>query len=160
MGQELSAPSAKTHRMRYEEFTVGQQFNAGERTVTADALREFASAYDPQPLHLDASFAARSTFGHLIASGYHTLALSWRLWIDTGVFGEDSIAGLGLDEVRWLRPVVAGDRLTVVAEVLDIRPSASRPGAGIVRLLLRVRNQRSEHVLTYRTTALLRGRAL
>ena len=143
--------------MRFQELQAGQRFLTGATVVTERDMRAFAEAFDPQPMHLAAGGAAQNPFGHTIASGYHTLALSWRLWIDTGVLGADAFAGLGLDELRWLRPVFAGDRLSVEVEVLESRPSASHPGTGVVRLALSTRNQRKELVLTYRTAALIRG---
>ncbi len=143
--------------MRFQELRAGRRFLTGSAVVTDGDIRAFAEVFDPQPIHLDFGAAAHGPFGRTIASGYHTLALSWRLWIDTGALGADALAGLGLDELRWVRPVFAGDRLSVEVEVLESRPSASHPGAGIVRLALSAHNQHGEVVLTYRTAALVRG---
>jgi acyl dehydratase len=144
--------------MHYQDLAPGRRFRSGTRTVTADELVAFARTFDPQPLHLDPAAAAQGLFGSRIASGYHTLCLSWRLFIETGALGADGLAGLGLDAVRWHRPVWANDRIWVEAEVLESRPSASHPGDGIVRLRLDTRNEAGELVLSYCAAALVRGR--
>jgi acyl dehydratase len=143
--------------MRLHAFAPGQRFQTRRAPVDPAEVAAFAAAYDPQPLHLDPEAAARGAFGRVVASGYHTLALSWRLWVDVGAFGEDVLAGLGLDEVRWHHPVYPGDTLAAEVEVLEARPSRRHPDRGVVRLGVTVRNQAGTVVLTYRTAALVRA---
>lgn len=120
--------------MRYfEDYAVGKEVNFGRYEVTAEEIIEFASKYDPQPFHTDPDAAKQSMFGVLCASGWHTCAMSMRMLVDwikeNGSAGEGSP---GVEQIRWLRPVVPGDVLSMRVKVIGARPSGSRPGYGIV----------------------------
>ena len=129
-----------------DDFTPGRRFGSGQVTISADDIRGFASQYDPQPFHLDEEAAARSFFGGLAASGWHTAALTMRLLVDGPLQPAGGRIGAGLDELRWPRPVRPGDTLHLVTEVLDARPSRSRPDRGIIRLRTTTLNQHGEEV--------------
>jgi acyl dehydratase len=119
--------------LRFEDFTVGRKFSFGDHVVTEEEIIAFSKEYDPQPMHMDPVAAKHDMMGGLIASGWHMCALAMRL-IKDGLFHDTTSLGApGVDEVQWRRPVRPGDRLTMKAEVLDIRESASKPDRGFVR---------------------------
>jgi len=138
-----------------EDLAVGERYAGGTTTVDLAAIKAFAAAFDPQPFHLDETAAEASIFGGLVASGWHTMAVTMRLLVEGELRSLWGLVGLGADELRWPRPVVPGDRLSVEWEVLEIRPSASKPDRGTARLRVTTRNQRNETVLTVVTTILL-----
>ena len=145
-----------TSRPRYlDDLTVGRRFTTGSVSVDAAAIRAFAAEYDPQPFHLDEAAARASLFGRLVASGWHTMALTMRMLVEGGLQPAWGLVGLGADELRWPRPVEAGDVLRVEWEVVEIRMSASRPDRGVARLQVTTRNQRGEVVLTVVTAVLV-----
>lgn len=132
----------------FEDFRVGEVREFGSYTFTEEDMVAFARRYDPQPFHVDPEAARRSIYGGLIASGWQTAAVTFRLAVD-GLIGEvASMGSPGVEDLRWLRPVRPGDTLRVRVEVLDARPSQSRPQLGIVRLRYEALNQRGEPVLT------------
>jgi len=132
----------------FEDFTVGREFRTPAVTVTDADILEFARRFDPQPFHVDALAAAQSPYRGLIASGLHTIALTFRLFLDSGALAVASLGSFGLDEIRWREPVRPGDTLSVVVEVVAARPSASKPDRGIASLRYRTVNQRGETVMT------------
>ncbi len=142
----------------FEDFRVGDVFETPGVTVTEAQIVDFGLRYDPNVVHLDAEAAADTPFGGLIASGFQTLALTFRLFFQSGVIGACSIAGQGLDKVRWHRPVRPGDTLRTTAEVVEVRPSASRPDRGTLRMVHRTFNQRGEEVLSLEAAHLVRRR--
>jgi acyl dehydratase len=134
-----------------DEFAVGQTARFGAYEVTREEVLRFAAAYDPQPFHLDdAAAAANPIFGRLSASGWHTAAMAMRMLVDhnkaTGA--STSMGSPGVDELRWLRPVYPGDRLRVEMEVIEVKPSRSRPDLGSVRMRMSVFNQYEDKVMT------------
>lgn len=131
----------------FEDFAVGDVMQSQSVTLTESQIMEFAWAWDPQPFHVSRPAAEASMFGGIIASGFHTLALSFRLFWQGGPIQRTNLGGLGLDNLRWLKPVRPGDTLRVTAEVLDLRPSSSKP-FGHVRLKYTTVNQDGEAVLT------------
>jgi acyl dehydratase len=131
----------------YEDLAVGQRYRTGSLTVDAAMIRAFAAEFDPQPFHLDADTARASLFGGLVASGWHTAALTMRLLVDGELQVVGGLIGMGAEELRWPRPVRAGDVLRVESEVLDMRPSKSQPGRGIVRVRNTTFNQSDEPVM-------------
>lgn len=135
------------HGRHFEDFTVGDVIETEGVTVTEAEIIGFALKYDPQPFHLDANAAAESAFGGLIASGFQTLALSFRLLRDTGVLTGTSLGGSGIDGLRWLRPVRPGDTLRVRVEVIEARPS-SRADRGYVTLRYTTLNHWDEVMMT------------
>jgi acyl dehydratase len=144
--------------MYFDDFKAGDELASPGATVTEAQIIDFALTFDPQPFHVDLTAAAASPFGGLIASGFHTLALSFRLFWQTGALDEGSIGSPGIDEVRWLRPVRPGDTLRVVAKVIETRPSRSKPDRGVVRMHYTTSNQRGEVVLTLIGNQLMRTR--
>ncbi|MBU6506215.1 MAG: MaoC family dehydratase [Alphaproteobacteria bacterium] len=142
----------------FDDFKVGDKFATATKTVTQDMIVEFAKVYDPQLFHLDPVAAKQTHFGGLIASGFQTLALGFRLIWDTGIFAASSMGSPGFDELRWLKPVRPGDTLRVEMEVTESRPSQSKPDRGIVRGAYRYVNQNGEAVLTFNSMHLLKRR--
>jgi acyl dehydratase len=133
--------------MRYlEDFRAGQRFGSSTVRVDEDAIKRFAAQFDPQPFHLDDAAARASIFGGLAASGWHTAALTMRLLVESDVKPAGGIVGAGFDEFRWPRPVRPGDELRIEAEVLEVRPSKSRPDQGMIKLRTTTLNQRNEPV--------------
>jgi acyl dehydratase len=143
----------------FEDFKAGDRFVSPGVTVTESMIIDFALAYDPQPFHLDSTAAAASHFGGLIASGIQTLALGFRVFLQLGLFRVCGLGSPGLDELRWLRPVRPGDTIHSEVEVLEARPSRSKPGRGMLVMAFKIRNQRDEDVLTMRTLQLTRRRS-
>ena len=131
----------------FEDFEVGQRFVSQGVTFTEASIIDFASRYDPQRFHIDAEAAVQTHFGGLVASGFQTLALSFRMFFDLGVVRESSIGAPGLEELRWTAPVRPGDTLYVEVEVIETRPSGSKPDRGTVRMRYTTRNQRGETVM-------------
>ena len=142
----------------FEEFQAGTEVVSLGQTVTLDSIIAFAALYDPQSFHIDVEAAKESPYGGLIASGFQTVAIAFRMFLDTGVLAGTSFGSPGMDELRWPRPVRPGDTLHSVARVVAARPSASKPDRGIVRWAFRVLNQRDEEVLTFSTTVFVARR--
>jgi acyl dehydratase len=138
----------------FDDLKVGDRFKSESLTVTEKQLIEFAHKFDPQMFHLNRKAAERTIFKGLIASGWHTAAITMRLFVRTLNFAEGAI-GLGVDELRWPNVVRPGDVLTVETEIVDMRPSRSRPGYGIIRLRNVTTNQRAEVVQTMLASAML-----
>lgn len=136
------------HTRYLDDLQAGQTFKTNGFTLTEAEIINFAWQYDPQPFHLDVGQAEQSPYKGLIASGFQSLLLCFRLFIQTGVFLESSIGSPGIDELRWLAPVRPGDTLHCAVEVLQVRPSASKPDRGIARLQYRAVNQHGEAVLS------------
>jgi acyl dehydratase len=142
----------------FEDFTVGREFRTDGATVTESQILDFALAFDPQPFHMDLEAAKQSMFGGLIASGFHSMALTFRLFAQTRALAACSLGSPGVDEVRWLRPVRPGDTLRATVQVVEQRPSGSKPDRGIIRLHWTALNQRSEPVLTMASMQLVKRR--
>jgi acyl dehydratase len=139
-------PSASAdHRLYFEDFQVGQRFTSGTHVMEADEIKAFARQFDPQPFHLDEEAAKRSVFGALVASGWHTAAISMRLLVTSGLPIAGGLIGLG-GELSWPRPTHPGDMLMVASEVEELRGSRARPDRGTVRVRSETRNQREEVV--------------
>ena len=147
-----------TDALYFEDFTSGREFRTDGVTLTEAQILDFALAYDPQPFHLDAEAAKQSIFGGLIASGFHTMALTFRLFAQTRALAACSLGSPGADELRWLRPVRPGDTLRAIVRVVEQRPSTSKPDRGIVRLHWTTLNQKGEPVLTMTSMQLVRRR--
>lgn len=133
----------------FEDFAVGQRFPAGRVRIDAEAIKAFAKQYDPQPFHIDEAAARGTFFGTLVASGWHTAALTMRLIADGPLNPVNGILGGRLEELLWPRPVYPGDELSVESEVLELRPSRSKPDRGVVLVRHTTRNQNGETVFQY-----------
>lgn len=142
----------------FEDLKVGERFNSEPYVVSEEAIVTFAREFDPQAFHIDPTAAHQTMFDALIASGWHTAAITMRLFVQTLNFAEGAI-GLGVDELRWPNAVKPGDSLQVETEILDLRASKSKPNYGIVRLRNVTKNQRDEVVQTMMASALLRKRS-
>jgi acyl dehydratase len=139
-------------RLLFDDIEVGMVLSSsGSYEITRDEIVEVAGRWDPQPFHLDEAAAQATDYKGLISSGLHTIAASLRLSVDERP-STAAVAGLGMDELRFIRPVRPGDRLTQTTEVVELRPSRSRPDRGIVRGRRTVRNQDGIVVLTYLLT--------
>jgi acyl dehydratase len=144
----------------FEQFTVGLEIASLGQTLTLESMIAFATLYDPQSFHIDVEASKKSPYGSLIASGFQTLAVGFRMFLDTGVLAGTSFGSNALDDLRWIRPVLPGDTVRTIARVIEARPSASKPDRGIVRAAFRVLNQRDEDVLTFATTVFVARRPL
>ncbi len=133
--------------LREGDLAVGQTFGTGNVTVETEAIEAFAAEFDPQPFHLDEDAARASFFGGLVASGWHTAALSMRLLVGGELRVVGGLIGLGVEELRWPRPVRPGDVLRVESEVLGLRPSKSQPDRGIARVRNTTLNQDDQPVM-------------
>lgn len=129
-----------------EDFTVGQTFGSGRLRIDEEQIRRFASEFDPQPFHLDDQAARDTIFRGLAASGWHTAALTMRLLVESEFKPAGGIVGAGIDELRWPRPVRPGDELRVESEVLEVRPSKSRPEQGMIKVRTTTLNENGEAV--------------
>ena len=138
----------------FDDLKTGDRFKSEPLSVTEKEVIEFAHKFDPQMFHLSRRRAERSIFKGLIASGWHTAAMSMGLFVQTLNFAEGAI-GLGVDELRWPDAVRPGDVLTVDTEILEMRPSRSRPAHGIIRLRNVTTNQRGEVVQTMLTSVMV-----
>lgn len=135
-----------TPALYLEDLSVGQRFASASLVLDADAIREFAARFDPQPFHLDDEAARSTLFGGLAASGWHTASLTMRLLVDSDFKLVGGLVGAGIDELRWPRPTRPGDRLSAEIEVLELTPSRSKPDRGMVRVLITTSNQAGETV--------------
>ncbi|MGR3497118.1 MaoC family dehydratase [Citreimonas sp.] len=145
--------------MRYfEDFPAGTRFRTGTERLSKDDIIAFARDHDPQPFHVDPDAAATSPFGGLIASGFHTMLVAFRLSLRDGGWAEASMGSPGMDEIRWLRPVRPGSTLHVEGEVVSARPSASKPDRGYAEIAYSVMDKQHNVVMTYRATHILRRR--
>ncbi len=131
-----------------DDLSVGDTFATAGLAFTEAGIIDFALVHDPQPFHIDKEAAKNSVFGGLVASGFQTIALTFRLFRDTGVLSESNIGGHGMDEVRWLAPVFPGDTIRAEVTVEEIIPSRSKPDRGTVRFRYRTYNQNGVEVLS------------
>ncbi len=146
--------------MRYlEDMVVGETASFGSYAVTRAEVIEFAAKYDPQPFHLDDDAAAKTHFGRLSASGWHTCAMTMAMMVENMKSANNAGLGSpGLDELRWLKPVYPGDTLRVETELTEVRPSRSRPEMGSIHSTATVFNQHDEPVMTMKSIGLMATR--
>ncbi|MDX3900472.1 MAG: MaoC family dehydratase [Sphingobium sp.] len=146
----------------FEDIAIGATAEFGPITLTRDEVVAFAAEFDPQPFHLSDEAAAATHFGSIAASGWHTTALFMKMFVAHmqahGARQQASLGALGVDELRWLRPVRPGDTLRGTSEVIDKKASQSRPERGIVRSRVTMINQNDEPVLTMIPIAMVRTR--
>ena len=132
----------------FEDYTPGAVYEFGTITVTEPEIIEFAKQFDPQYFHINPEKAIESRFGGIIASGWHTVGLTMRLYVDHYLSHVASLASPGVDEVRWPNPVRPGDTLKVRVTILEARTSRSKPDRGVVRAKIEAINQNEELVLS------------
>jgi len=145
----------------FEDFTVGQVFEPrGRVRVDKDEIIAFAKKFDPQTFHLDEEAARHSIFGRLVASGWHTAALTMSLVASSEYRPAGGTIGLGFELMRWPIPVLPGDELRIESEVLDLRPSKSRPDRGLMKMRTLTLNQNGETVQELIANAMVPRRPL
>jgi acyl dehydratase len=143
----------------FDDVAVGDTFKSqGSEDITREAILSFARAWDPQAYHIDEEVAKASFAGGLSASAIHTLAVSQKLVHQSGFFDIAPIVGLGIDELRLVKPVLAGDRVRARVTITAMRASKSRPGAGIITNLTELTNQTGQVVLHWALSELVRMR--
>jgi acyl dehydratase len=148
-GDAIAARKRRPMMDRYfEDFAVGDAFETRTTPVSEKDIIEFARSFDPQPWHLDPVAARTSPFRGLVASGWHTTAVTMRLIVDSGVLRATGILGLGVDELRWLKPVRPGTTLRVRGVVSAVEPPAPGKRAGTIRFHLTTVDERDEAVQT------------
>jgi acyl dehydratase len=152
---EFSVPREQRY---FEDYVEGAKFEYGPISVDEAEVIAFAKRYDPQTMHTDPQEAARGPFKGLIASGWQTMSLMMRLFVDHYLSAVASIASPGVDEVRWLRPVRPGDQLMLRVSILETRPSRSKPDRGMVVSLLEAVNQSGDVVASLKAMNLLAAR--
>ena len=144
------------HTRFFEGFKVGDIYETRAVTLTEGQMVDFSMQYDPQPIHTDQEASKHGIHGSIISSGLQTLGLANRLWIELGLMGENNLGGPGLDNVRWPRPVFAGDTLRTVVEVGAARESKSKLDRGIVTFGFTTYNQKNEVGMTYECMDMIR----
>lgn len=145
-------------RLYYEDFEPGQARMSGPRTVTREEIVSFAAEFDPQPMHLDETAARKSMLGGLAASGWHTCALMFRMTYDEFVKDTASMGSPGIEEVRWLKPLRPGMKVTLRRAVLDKRVSKSRPEMGLVRFRSELVGEDGKPIIEQTNIVLIRVR--
>jgi acyl dehydratase len=141
----------------FDDLAVGMRFKSGETAVTESDIKRFATEFDPQPMHLDHTAAQQTIFKGLAASGWHTAAIAMNLAVQIRPFGPHPLIGLGVDELRWMAPVRAGDVLHLEGEVMSLTPSRTKP-QGIARVKWTAYNQAGEAVYTFTPIAIVPAR--
>ncbi|MBY8975160.1 MaoC family dehydratase [Rhodobacteraceae bacterium NNCM2] len=144
--------------MYFDDLAVGQTFETEPTTLSEEAIIAFARQWDPQPFHLDPEAAAKTHFGGLIASGFHTMLTAFVGTVKLPPFATASMGSPGMEEVKWLKPVRPGDSLSTVVEVISLRESSSRPDRGYALLENRVLNQEGAMVMSYRCNVIFAKR--
>jgi len=149
---------AQEKDLYFEDFTVGRKIVSAGMTLTESQILDFAIAWDPQPFHIDVEAANEGPYGGLISSGFHTMCVAFRLIHATGYLETASMGSPGIDELRWMLPVRPNDTLKVVGEVLEQKPSSSKPDRGMARIKYTVTNQVDDDVMCFTTIHILRKR--
>ncbi|RZI95024.1 MAG: MaoC family dehydratase [Rubrivivax sp.] len=148
----MSPSTAAAGELRHlEDFQPGERWVSGPTPITEAEIVAYGLANDPQPMHTDPEQAKSGPFGGLVASGWQVAALSMRVFIQAGGYGKTPVVGLGIDDLRWRKPVRPGDTLTVEREVVEVTRSASQPDRGTIRTRVDVRNQSGDVVMTLHT---------
>lgn len=152
--------SSRDEKLYFEDIAIGQPVAFGRTVVTRDEIIAFATAFDPQPLHLDEDAARSSVVGRLCASGWHSCAILMRMLTDDLLNKASSLGSPGMEEVKFLKPVFPGDALSARYTCLERRELKSRPGVGVCRMLFEMLNQAGDVVLSWDTSQFfgMRGR--
>ena len=130
--------------MKFDEFTIGDVFETKSHKLTKEDIMRFAGEFDPQYMHLDEEKAKQGRFNGIIASGIHTLAISFKLWVEEGRYGEDVIAGTSMNNIKFIKPVYPDDELHIIVEVIDKKATKNETGTsyGICYLLSMIRKKK------------------
>ena len=142
----------------FEDFSPGEVTEFGDYLITEEEILEYARRYDPQPFHVDREAAAESMFGGLIASGWMTGSIMMRLLVEHFISPISGMGSPGVDEVRWPKPVRAGDRLSVRITTIEAKRSQSKPDRGIIQVQQEMINQHGDTVMSLRGTSFLKCR--
>src|SRR6478672_1005840 len=143
--------------LHYEDIEVGNRQSFGRYRVTPEEVKAFATAYDPQPFHLSDKAAAKTHFGRISASGWHTCAMTMRMLVENmSVVEQAGLGSPGVDNLRWVKPVYPGDTLRCETEVIEKRRSKSKPDMGLFKSQCRTFNQHDELVLEMVSNGLIR----
>ncbi|WP_394234052.1 MaoC family dehydratase [Niallia oryzisoli] len=140
--------------MKFDEFTIGQVFATKSYKLTKENIMRFAGEFDPQYMHVDEEKANQGRFNGIIASGIHTLAISFKLWVEEGKYGEDIIAGTRMNNLKFMKPVYPEDELHIIVEVLDKK--ATKHNTGILTVLLSTFNEKEEKVFEGELSVLIK----
>lgn len=143
------------HDRYFEDYEVGATYLCGEFSLTEDDIVSFARRFDPQPFHLDRAAAARSHYGGIIASGWHTASAMMRVIVDNFISSNAGMGSPGVDEIRWLKPVRPDEVLTVRVTIETARRSASKPDRGIAHNLMEVVDRDGEVRMAVRSIGLV-----
>ncbi|MFP7170917.1 MaoC family dehydratase [Terribacillus sp. 7520-G] len=139
--------------MKFSEYKIGQRYETESIKLSKQDIIDFAKVYDPQYMHIDEEKAKEGRFGNLIASGMQTMSTSFKLWVEEGIYGEEVVAGTGMNNVKFIKPVFPDDELRVIAEVIETVPK--RRGNGIVTIQLNTYNQDEVKVFQAELSALI-----
>ncbi|WP_216829841.1 MaoC/PaaZ C-terminal domain-containing protein [Alkalihalobacterium elongatum] len=142
--------------MKFDEIENGITYQTASYEVTKEDVFTFASQYDPQFMHVDEEKAKQSMFGGIIASGLHTLSITWKLWVDMDIIGDDIIGGAGMNYVKFAKPVYPEDHLSVEVKMIDKKEHPKYSDRGFVTTLLRTFNQDEELVLEIEMVGLVK----
>lgn len=145
-------------KLYWEDFRVGDVAEYGEKLVLAEEIKAFAAEFDPQPMHLDEAAASATIVGGLCASGWHTCAMMMRLLADGFLLNSSSMGAPGVEEIRWLKPVRPGDRLTVRTTILETREPKSRPDFGFARMKCEVLDRAGAAAMVSTTSLMFQRR--
>jgi acyl dehydratase len=154
---EFPVPAADRY---FEDYEPGLVYEFGAVTMTERDIIDFARRFDPQTMHVDPARAAQGRFGGLIASGWHTIGVAMRLYVDHYISHVAGLASPGVDEVRWPAPVRPGDTLRVRIATLEATPSRSKPDRGMVRARMEALNQNDQVVMSMLVMAIIGRRPL
>ncbi|WP_026691986.1 MaoC family dehydratase [Peribacillus kribbensis] len=140
--------------MKLEEFNIGQVFKTKSLKLTKEDIMRFAGEFDPQYMHVDEAKASEGRFNGIIASGIHTLAISFKLWVEEGMYGEDVIAGTRMNNIKFIKPVYPGDELYIIVEVIDM--NSTKIETGILTVSLSTFNDKDEKVFEGELSVLIK----
>lgn len=141
--------------MKFNEYVIGKSYRTKSIQLSKKDIIDFAKIYDPQYMHIDEAKAKEGRFGSLIASGMQTMSTSFKLWVELGIYGEEVVAGTGMNNIKFIKPVFPDDEIRVLAEVIELAPR--RSSGGIVTVLLTTFNQNNEKVFQAELSALIRN---
>jgi acyl dehydratase len=155
----------------FEDMRLGERYEVGRHTFTTENIKAFAVRFDPQLFHVDEEAAKRSHFGALCASGWHTASVWMRLMIEHHLREDEKLRARGepvatfgpspgFRELKWLKPVYVGDTITYATEIVELRPSKSRPGWGLISVRNTGNNQRGEPVISFVSTSFVQRRGI
>ncbi|MGV2882825.1 MULTISPECIES: MaoC family dehydratase [Paenibacillus] len=139
--------------MKFNEYVLGETYRTESIQLSKKDIIDFAKIYDPQYMHIDEAKAKEGRFGSLIASGMQTMSTSFKLWVELGLYGEEVVAGTGMNNIKFIKPVFPDDEISVLSEVIELSPRRSR--GGIVTVRLTTFNQNNEKVFQAELSALI-----